>query len=91
MRLCEFNTTSRSYRNIDALELFAWARYKRGDTPTTGEYAYINNRVTAEYPNAELVEMRRRFVPTANGMEPTEAWWEFRWIDFTHKKKGTSA
>ena len=87
MRLCEFETTSRE--GTCGKELFAWARYKRGDVPTQGEFAYIDGRVKAKFPGAELVEMRRRFVP-ASPAEPTEVWWEFKWIVFNRKKGGAS-
>ena len=87
MRLCEFETTSRE--GTCAKELFAWARYTRGDGPTQGEFAYIDGRVMAKFPSAELVEMRRRFVP-ASPAEPTEVWWEFKWIVFNRKKGGAS-
>ena len=87
MRLCEFETTSRE--GTCGKELFAWARYKRGDVPTQGEFAYIDGRVKAKFPSAELVEMRRRFVP-ASPAEPTEVWWEFKWIVFNRKNGGAS-
>lgn len=87
MRLCEFETTSRE--GTCGKELFAWARYKRGDVPTQGEFAYIDGRVKAKFPSAELVEMRRRFVP-ASPAEPTEVLWEFKWIVFNRKKGGAS-
>lgn len=87
MRLCEFETTSRE--GTCGKELFAWARYKRGDVPTQGEFDYIDGRVKAKFPSAELVEMRRRFVP-ASPAEPTEVWWEFKWIVFNRKKGGAS-
>ena len=63
MRLCEFETSSRE--GICGMELFAWARYKRGDVPTQGEFTYIDGRVKSKFPNAELVRMERRFVPTS--------------------------
>ena len=86
MRLCEFTTDStRKYYGID---IVAWARFKRGDVPTQGERDYIDRRVLAKFPNAELVELRRRFVPAAGGLEPNEVWWYFKWIDFIHMKKG---
>lgn len=83
MRLCEFGTSSR--KGTCGMELFAWARYKRGDVPTQGEFAYIDGRVKSKFPDAELTEMRRRFVP-ASPSEPTEVWWEFKWIVFNRKK-----
>ena len=85
MRLCEFATSSRE--GTCGKELFAWARYKRGDVPEPGEFAYIDGRVKAKFPNAELVEMRRRFVP-ASPAEPTEVCWEYKWIVFNRKKGG---
>ena len=85
MKLCEFRTLSR--KNFCGMELFAWARYKRGDVPTQGEFAYIDGRVKAKFPNAELAEMRRRFVPTCP-VEPTEVWWDFKWIVFNGKEGG---
>ncbi len=85
MRLCEFETTSRE--GTCGMELFAWARYKRGEVPEPGEYAYIDRRVKSKVPKAELVEMRRRFVP-ASPAEPTEVWWEFKWIVFNRKEGG---
>ena len=89
MRLCEFETSSK--RRTCGLELFAWARYFRGDVPTQGERDYIERRVKDKYPNAELMALSRRFVPTVNGENPTEVWWEFRWIDFSNKKEGVSS
>ena len=86
MRLCEFGTSSR--KGTCGTELFAWARYKRGDVPTQGEFDYIDGRVKAKFPNAELVSMKRRFVPVANSAESTEVWWEFKWIVFNRKDGG---
>ncbi len=86
MRLCEFQIDSS--RKYYGLELTAWARYKRGDFPTQGELDYIERRVHAKFPNAEIVELRRRFVPVESGKDPTETWWYLRWIDFTNKKEG---
>ena len=83
MRLCEFETSSS--KGTCGTELFAWARYKRGDVPEPGEFSYIDGRVKAKFQNAELVEMRRRFVP-ASPAEPPEVWWEFKWIVFDRKK-----
>ena len=40
MRMCEFETASRKVGS--ETELFAWARYKRGDVPTNGEFDYID-------------------------------------------------
>lgn len=85
MRLHEFDTSYR--KGTCGTELFAWARYKRGDVPEPGEFAYIDGRVKAKFPNAELMEMRRRFVP-ASPAEPTEVWWEFKWIVFKSKEGG---
>ena len=86
MRLCEFATSSS--KGTCGKELFAWARYKRGDVPTQGEFVYIDGRVKAKFPNAELVCMKRSFVPIANSVEPTEVWWEFKWIVFNKKEGG---
>ena len=86
MRLCEFNTSSR--KGTCGKELFAWARYKRGEVPGPGEYAYIDGRVKAKFPNAELMYMKRRFVPVASPSEPTEVWWEFMWIVFNKNEGG---
>lgn len=83
MRLCEFETSSR--KKLGRTELFAWARYKLGDVPEPGEFAYIDGRVKAKFQNAELVEMRRSFVPAIPD-EPTEVWWEFKWIVFDRKE-----
>lgn len=83
MRLCEFATTSRI--GTCGKELFAWARYKRGHVPLLGEFVYIDGRVKAKFPNAELVGMKRRFVPVAQPAEPIEVWWEFKWIVFNVK------
>ena len=86
MRLCEFATSSSE--GTCGKELFAWARYKRGNVPTEGEFTYINRRVKAKFPSAELVYMERRFVPVANSAEPTEVRWEFKWIVFNRKEGG---
>ena len=45
VKLCEFGTTSHeaSFRT----ELFAFARYKRGDVPTHDELDYIDKRAKA--------------------------------------------
>ena len=85
MRLCEFATSSS--KGSCGKELFAWARYKRGDVPTHGEFAYIDGRVKAKFPNAELVCMERRFVPVASPAEPIEVYWEFKWIVFNRKEQ----
>jgi hypothetical protein len=82
--LCEFETSSS--KGTCGKELFAWARYKRGDVPEPGEFTYIDGRVKAKFPNAELLSMKREFVPVANSAEPTEVWWEFKWIVFNIKK-----
>ena len=79
MRMCEFETKSR--KGYRVTELFAWARYKRGDIPTQAEFDYIDKRVKAKFQDAELVGMRRKFVP-ASPSDPTEVWWEFKWIVF---------
>ena len=85
MRMCEFETTSR--KGYRVTELFAWARYKRGDIPTQAEFDYIDKRVKAKFQDAELVGMRRTFVP-ASPSEPTEVWWEFKWIVFNINEGG---
>lgn len=84
MIIGRFNTSSR--KEYYGLEVFAWARYKRGVVPTKAEYDEINMRVIEKLPNAELIDMRRRFVPVAGSKEPTEVWWEFKWIDFSKRK-----
>ena len=94
MRLCEFETSS--HKEDDGLHLYAWAKYKRGDVPTAGEYAYINNRVLAKYPTAELVRMDRRPIPSFNNFndwctKSTEAWWKFEWIVFNETISGNDA
>ena len=83
MRMCEFETKSR--KGYRVTELFAWARYKRGDIPTQAEFDYIDKRVKAKFRDAELVGMRRKFVP-ASPSDPTEVWWEFKWIVFKMKE-----
>lgn len=83
MRLCEFATTSRG--SACGTELFAWARYKRGDVPTQDEFDYIEKRAKSKYQKAELVGISRRFVPTISS-DPTEVWWEFKWIVFNRKE-----
>ena len=70
----------------DRIELFAWARYKRGEMPTREEFDYIDNRARSKFPNAEFIELHRRFVVPS---ESNEVWWHFRWIDFS-KRKGDS-
>jgi hypothetical protein len=62
--------------------------YKRGDVPESGEFAYIDGRVKAKFPNAELVYMKRRFAPVASPAEPTEVWWEYKWIVFNGREGG---
>ena len=53
--------------------------------PTHDEFDYVDKRAKAKFQNAELVEMRRRFVP-ASRAEPTDVWWEFKWIVFNRKE-----
>ncbi len=77
MRIDEFQTSS--LRICGNLYLKAWARYKRGDIPERGEVDYITRRVKAAYPEAELLEMRRRPVPKYEGSPYTEVWWQFEW------------
>lgn len=79
MRLCEFETSSR--RESWGLYLFAWAKYKRGDIPKSGEYDYISKRVHAKFPTAELVKMRR------TPIDSTLVWWEFTWFVDERKDK----
>ena len=79
MRLCEFETSSR--RESWGLYLFAWAKYKRGDIPTSGEYDYISKRVHAKFPTAELVKMCRTTI------DSTLVWWEFTWFVDERKAK----
>ena len=85
MRMCEFETASRKVGY--ETELFAWARYKRGDVPTNGEFDYIDRRVKEKFHDAELVGMRRSFVPVIQS-EPAEVWWEFKWIVYNRKEGG---
>ena len=40
-RLCEFSTSSTRFWN--ALHLYAWAIYRRGDIPDADEFAYSGN------------------------------------------------
>jgi hypothetical protein len=67
--------------------LYAWATYKRGDIPDAGEIDYINNRVLAKFPTAELLKMTRYPVPKCNGNPYTEVRWEFEWIVFNYKNE----
>ena len=75
-----FDIYSGEYGGWDALMLIkayadrldAALKRERGDVPTHGEFAYIDGRVKAKFPNAELVSMERRFVPLANSAEPTK-------------------
>ncbi len=79
MRLDEFQTSSR--KDWLGLSLKAWARYKRGDIPEHGEVDYIMRRVKDAHPKAELVAMKRTFVPVSKGENNnTEVWWEFEWV-----------
>ena len=84
-RLNEFNTSS--CRFLDALHLYAWAEYKRGDVPDADEFAYINNRVLTKYPTAEFVQLQRRFIPEADVTPPTKVRWEFEWVDWNYNKE----
>lgn len=85
-RLNEFCTSSRIV--CDHLYLYAWAIYKRGDIPDTGEFEYINKRVTDKYPEAELVQMQRSPVPTWDVTTPyTNVRWGFEWIVYNYKKE----
>jgi len=85
VRLCEFETSSR--RESWGLYLFAWAKYKRGDIPTSGEYDYISKRVHAKFPTAELVKMRRTTIADKDGGNSTLVWWEFTWFVDERKAK----
>lgn len=49
-RLNEFCTSKSLY--YTGLRLYAWATYKRGDIPDSGEIDYITNRVLAKFPTA---------------------------------------
>lgn len=80
MRLNEFSTGYRKENDVEYL--FAWAQYKRGDVPTQGEREYIERRVFAKFPTAELVSQKRRFVPTAECVKPNRVTWEFEWVVF---------
>jgi hypothetical protein len=88
MRLDEFSTSSEQFSK-DILYLYAWATYKRGDIPTQGEYEYINKRVTAKFPTAELVEVRRRLRPDVLGEKSTKVTWEFKWVVYKQKEGET--
>jgi hypothetical protein len=66
--------------------LYARATYERSDIPDAGEFDYINRRVLAKYPTAELVQMRRRFIPNGYSTPPTEVRWEFEWIVWNDKE-----
>ena len=88
MRINEFVTDIRN--DIGGKRLYAWARYKRGNVPDPGEFAYIDKRAKSKYPTAELVKMHRRFVPRVKDghvVEPTEVWWEFVWWIDTRQTK----
>ena len=78
-RLNEFCTSSRSV--CDTLYLYAWATYKRGDIPDTGEFEYINKRVMDKFPNAEFVRMERILEPS------NKVRWDFTWVVFNYKKE----
>jgi hypothetical protein len=67
--------------------LFAWADYKRGDIPDSGEIGYICRRVNKAYPDAELIRLNRQFIPEKNGGEPKLVRWEFEWIVYDHNKE----
>jgi hypothetical protein len=84
-RLTEFTTSSRRY--IGQTRLFAWADYKRGDIPDSGEIDYICRRVNKAYPDAELIRLNRQFIPEKNGGEPKLVRWEFEWIVYDHNKE----
>lgn len=82
-RLNEFCTSSRCCNST--LYLYAWATYKRGNIPDAGEIDYINNRVHAKFPTAELLKMTRYPVPRLGGEPYTEVRWEFEWCVFDYK------
>ncbi len=85
-RLNEFCTSKCEFSNC--LSLYAWATYKRGDIPDTGEFEYINKRVTDKYPKAELRQMKRIPVPTGDVTIPfTEVRWEFEWVVYNYNKE----
>jgi hypothetical protein len=67
--------------------LYAWADYRRGDVPDAGEFAYINKRVLNKYPTAELVLLKRSFIPEADATQPTKVRWEFKWIVWDYYKE----
>lgn len=77
-RLCEFSTSSSRFYN--ALHLYAWSTYKRGDVPDADEFAYINKRVLDKYPTAEFICLQRRFIPQSDATPSTKVMWEFKWI-----------
>lgn len=77
MRLCEFNISS--LEDGMGIYIFALAEYKRGDIPTSDEITYINNRVLAKYPKAELITMSRRFMLTSASREQNRVKWVFSW------------
>ena len=81
-RLNEFCTSSN--RIGHSLHLYAWATYKRGEWPDTGEFEYINKRVMDKFPNAEFVEMKRSPVPVINGGPFTKVRWEFKWTVYPY-------
>lgn len=84
-RLNEFCTSSNRYG--EGLHLFAWADYKRGDMPDSGEIDYICRRVSKVYPTAELVNLTRSFIPEPSGREPKFVRWEFKWIVFNKQSE----
>lgn len=88
-RLCEFSTSSSRF--CDALHLYAWAEYKRGDVPDADEFAYINKRVLNKYPTAEFVQLQSRFIPKADATPPTKVRWEFEWVVWGYYKEVCNA
>ena len=88
-RLNEFITSSRRLNGY--LYLYAWADYKRGDIPDSGEIDYIRKRVGKAFPKAELVKLVRQFIPEADGGEPKFVRWEFEWIVFAEQKEARDA
>ena len=83
-RLNEFLTSKRT--DHSNLYLYAWATYKRGDIPDTGEFEYINKRVTDKYPDAEFRQMKRAPVATGN-FSFNKVVWEFEWVVYNYKKE----
>ena len=77
-RVTEWQTSMRD--DISTLRLFAWAQYGRGSRPKDVEIDALERRVHLRFPKAELVRLRRTFVPRAGGGEPVRVTWELQWI-----------